>query len=102
MLLGLLLAAGAGGAAGAGERCELRVAPTDIPVSVFFHGATVQIDAEVAAGYDVVVVCQGKEGALTLNKRGKRGRLVWMIVGEVTFQRVPTVYQVLSTQALER
>jgi hypothetical protein len=87
---------GSVGATGPGTGGRMRVDPAEIKLGMFYGGAVVRVEAAVPAGFEAAVVCAGKEGRLELKKKGKVWGILWMNVGEVIFENVPSVY-VLST-----
>jgi uncharacterized protein (TIGR02186 family) len=80
----------------------MRIEPSEVGADLFFHGASVQVDASVPPGWGVAVTCSGKEEALELKKKGKAMGVLWMNVGEVAFDRVPSVYQLSTSDKLDK
>jgi uncharacterized protein (TIGR02186 family) len=59
------------------------------------------VRGEADAGTDLIVKIASPEGHEALKKKGKMAGLLWMNVGELTFEGVPTLYFVHSTRKLE-
>jgi uncharacterized protein (TIGR02186 family) len=79
---------------------EIRLEPREIAAGLFYDGASVQVDATVPLGRDVAVVCAGKGERLELEKKGKALGVLWMSVGDVAFESVPSVYQLITSKRL--
>lgn len=78
----------------------LKVEPGDIPIGMAYNGASVQVDVEVPAGYEAAIRVIGKAETLEMKRKGKVGKVLWMSVGEVTFEAVPVVYILLTSNRL--
>ncbi len=78
----------------------LRIAPDRIPIGMTYTGATVQVSAEVPAGYEAAIRVMGQAETLEMKRKGKVGRVLWMSVGEVAFEEVPSVYFLLTSRPL--
>ncbi len=96
----LVPAAAATGVTEAGTPAGLRVDPDHIPIGMVYNGAIVQVGAEVPAGYSAAIRVMGKAETLEMKRKGKVGRVLWMSVGEVTFEAVPVVYFLLTSRPL--
>jgi hypothetical protein len=105
-LLALVLFCLLAAAPAAGEGAEskapanLSVEPSYIPIGLSYSGTTVQVRAEVPAGYDAAIRVMGKAETLEMKRKGKVGFVLWMSVGEVTFEAVPAVYILLTSSPL--
>jgi hypothetical protein len=99
VLLGLAAAGSAWGAPAAGPGA-LRVRPSRVALGLFYNGATLDVDAEVPAGYQAAVRLTGHRERLELKRRGKRVGVLWMNVGDVAFDDLPVVYHVITTAPL--
>jgi len=78
----------------------LAIEPDHIPIGMAYDGATVQVDVAVPAGYEAAIRVMGKAETLEMKRKGKVGRVLWMSVGEVTFEAVPVVYFLLTSRPL--
>lgn len=88
--------ASARAAVGSQPATWLEIDPTRVDVGTFYNGVTVSVKGAIPAGYDAAVICVGKAGTVELKKKGRVLGILWMNVGEVVFESVPSVY-VLST-----
>jgi uncharacterized protein (TIGR02186 family) len=79
---------------------ELRVEPEEVRAGMFFDGATIAVSALVPDDIAVAVVCIGADESVVLNRKGKVLGLIWMNVGEVEFDDVPSLYLVNSSTHL--
>lgn len=84
-----------------GSTPTVRIEPAEIQMGFSYNGASVQVTGSVPAGHEAAVVCTGEEGPVELKKRGKVGGVLWMNVGDLTFERVPSLYMVATTGRLE-
>ncbi len=101
LLLCLPIPSAAAGVAAAREiRGGVSLEPDAIPIGMRYRGATVRVSAEVPAGYGVAIRVLGRAETLEMKRKGKVAHLLWMSVGEVTFQAVPAVYFLLTSMPL--
>jgi Putative transmembrane protein (Alph_Pro_TM) len=78
----------------------LVVEPQQVGIGLFYSGATVKVRAEIPVGYRAAVRLMGHPERLELKKLGKKGGILWMPVGDVAFENVPVIYQVLTSAPL--
>ena len=76
------------------------VEPPQVEIGLFYSGATVEVRAELPAGYQAVVRLTGDPQRLELKKLGKKAGILWMPVGDIAFENIPVIYQVLSSAPL--
>jgi hypothetical protein len=93
----LLASAPARSEAGGG----ITVEPPLVKIGLFYGGQEVAVRAAVPEGSDVAVRVSGHGHDLTLKRKGKRGGILWMNVGEVTYAGVPSLFIVRSSRPLE-
>jgi uncharacterized protein (TIGR02186 family) len=93
----ILITAGAVGAQGP---ARLRLDPPEVGMGMFFDGADVRLEGSVPAGQAAAVVCTGKEGPLELKKKGKVWGILWMNVGEIKLESVPSLYLLSTSRPL--
>ena len=88
-----------GGAAGT----ELQVTPDVVDIGLFDGGAEVQVEADLAAGAPekLALVLEGAREDLGLKRKGKVWGLLWMNVGDLDFEGIPTVYLLSTSVPLE-
>ena len=77
---------------------SMKIDPTEIPVDMFYSGATVYVEGTIPVGYDAAILCSGEEDSVKLKKKGKVLGFLWMSVGDVFFENVPSIY-LLSTSS---
>ncbi len=70
----------------------IRVEPRVVEVGMLYHGTTVRVEGDAPAGFRLALACVGEEGQVQLKRKGKVWNLLWMNVGSVTFDRVPSLY----------
>ena len=73
------------------------IEPSRIEMTMFFTGSRVRVSAPVEADARVAVVLAGEARTLTLKRKGKVLGLIWMNVGDVSFEAVPDVYLLRTT-----
>jgi hypothetical protein len=80
----------------------LVVTPEVVGIGLLYRGATVDVRAEVPSGDEAIVSLAANPERLELKSLGKRAGVLWMSVGSVSLERVPPVYQVLTSAPLSR
>jgi hypothetical protein len=89
-------------AARAGDRSEdVHVEPENIGIGLSYSGRTIRVTASVPACEGIVIRVTGADEPLALKKKGKKCGLLWMNVGEVHYEAVPTLYLLRSSRKLE-
>lgn len=73
-------------------------APIDI--GFFYHGSSVTVKGSSDRGTDLVIKITSEGGHHTLRQKGKVG-VLWMNVGTLKFEHVPSVYFLQSTRKLD-
>ncbi|RJX29149.1 MAG: hypothetical protein C4531_10880 [Desulfurivibrio sp.] len=74
--------------------------PASINISAFYNGTDVIVTGEAPADAELLIRLSGTRHDVTLKKKGKVGGLLWMNVGEVTFENVPSVYLLYTSKGL--
>jgi uncharacterized protein (TIGR02186 family) len=80
----------------------LEVEPAAVQAGMFFDGATVTVSAIVPEELAVAVACVGPDERVVLNRKGKVFGLIWMNVEEVEFNDTPRLYQLNTSERLDR
>lgn len=62
---------------------------------------SIHVEANASVGEDVVVRVTGPDEPLTLKRKGKKFGFLWMNVGEVHYEAVPTIYILRSSRRLD-
>jgi hypothetical protein len=82
-------------------RGTLEVRPATVRMNLFYRGTKVDVRAGVPAGYSGAAVrLMGHAERLELKKKGKWAGVLWMSVGDVVFDDVPIVYQLITSAPL--
>jgi uncharacterized protein (TIGR02186 family) len=90
------------GVARAGDTgAGLTIVPAEIRAGLSYSGTTVRIEADVPENHDVIIVCEGHAGPVELKKKGKVFGFLWMNVGELVYEHVPSLYVLASSAKLE-
>jgi uncharacterized protein (TIGR02186 family) len=72
-----------------------------ITIDFFYHGSTVSVRGISDPDVDLVIKMTSPEGHQLLKQKGKVGGMLWMNVGQLTFENTPNLYEVFSTKKLE-
>jgi uncharacterized protein (TIGR02186 family) len=83
-----------------GGAASLEVTPATVGVHAFFNGATLRVEGFAPAADDLALVLSGPRGKVELKRKGKVWGVLWMNVGEVSFQDVPSVYMLAASRPL--
>jgi len=100
MMILSLLPAIASARAGSRSGCVL-VDPDNVQIGIFYSGRKIRVKASTPACEGVVMRITGPEEPLVLKKKGKKYGFLWMNVGEVHYEAVPTLYLLRSSRKLE-
>jgi uncharacterized protein (TIGR02186 family) len=65
-----------------------------------FGGTTVHVEGSVPDGSSIAVVLAGQEGTVELKKLGKVWGMLWMNVGDIAYERVPSLYMLATSAPL--
>ncbi|MEW6236193.1 MAG: TIGR02186 family protein [Candidatus Omnitrophota bacterium] len=79
---------------------QLDISANRVEIGLFYRGAEIAAEAVAPVGLDVVMVCMGPEERLELKKKGKAWGVLWMNVGDLVFDRFPSLYILLSSGPL--
>lgn len=78
-----------------------RVTPENIPITLSYNGATLQVSGENNAGDDLIIQITNAPADAHYKYIGKAGGLVWMKKGDISFKDVPGVYMLYTSRDLE-
>jgi hypothetical protein len=81
---------------------QVSVEPRAVVAGLFYEGASIHVDATVPPGAAVAVLCRGADAPLLLKKKGKALGLLWMNVGDASWEEIPELYLLRSSAALDR
>lgn len=82
------------------ESVKLFIEPDQVKIGLFYGGQKIYCNAETPAGYDTVIKVSGKNQDLELKKKGKKGGVLWMNVGELSYKAVPSLLLIKSSRPL--
>ena len=71
-----------------------------IKIDSFYHGSTVSVKGTKDKGTDLIIKISSPEGHESLRRKGKLAGLLWMNVGHLKIENVPSLYSIHSTKAL--
>jgi hypothetical protein len=90
LAVAILLSSAPAGAEPDAPRPVLHVAPASVDVGMLFRGATVHVEGIAPAGRRLALVCTGEHGKVELKRKGKVWNALWMNVGSIAFDHVPS------------
>src|SRR5208283_5942200 len=71
-----------------------------IKIDFFYHGSTVSIRGVSDPGADLIIKITAPDGHQSLRQKGKVAGLLWMNVGALKFDHVPSLYSLHSTKKI--
>jgi len=71
-----------------------------LKIDFFYHGSTVNFTGISDHGTDLIIKIAAPGGHQLLRKKGKVAGLLWMNVGELKFDHVPSMYSLHSTKKI--
>jgi hypothetical protein len=83
-------------------RAIFRLEPEEIDADLFFNGAKIEVLGTILPGYEVAILCRGTEEHLALKRKGKAWGVLWMSVGDVAFEHLPSLYHLKTSAPLAR
>ena len=84
----------------AGDRSNhVQVEPDNVRIGIFYSGRNIRVRASTPPSEAIVMRVTGPEEPLVLKKKGKKYGVLWMNVGEVHYEAVPTLYLLRSSRA---
>ncbi len=72
-----------------------------ISVDFFYHGSTMSVRGISDPGTDLIIKMTSDDSTQALRKKGKVGGLLWMNIGALDIEHVPTFYSIHSTKKVE-
>lgn len=79
---------------------ELTIKPNNIDISAAYRGTVLHVEGLAPKGSEIVARFTGAPADLALRQKGKVFNLLWMNLGTVHLQHVPSVFLVTSSHAL--
>lgn len=103
MQTALLAAAALALSVHAAAAASIQAAPSDIKISLFYHGAAVEVKGQAAPGEDVLVkVTPSEQHEFHLKYKGKAAGIFWMKLGTLVFENLPSTYLLASSGPVEK
>ncbi|HID74848.1 MAG TPA: hypothetical protein EYP56_02510 [Planctomycetaceae bacterium] len=81
---------------------SIQIEPETVRIGLFYSGQNIRIRADVPHCDGIALRLTGPERSIVLKRKGKKFGLVWMNVGQVHYERVPSLYLLRSSQPLEQ
>lgn len=72
-----------------------------IKIDFFYHGSSVSVKGTADPGADLVIKIASPDSTQALRKKGKMAGMLWMNVGQLEFEHIPSLYFLTSTRDLE-
>jgi uncharacterized protein (TIGR02186 family) len=88
------------GAAHSQEPVTLISEPDEISIGALFSGTQVSVSGTVPAASEVMVQVTGRRVDLMLKKKGRALGVLWMNLGSVSFEQVPTLYLLYVSEGI--
>jgi uncharacterized protein (TIGR02186 family) len=86
-----------------GAAATTQVSPSDIPITLFYHGVPVEIKGQAAPGEDVMIkVTPSEQKEFHLKYKGKAAGIFWMKLGTLVFKNLPSTYLLASSGPVDK
>jgi len=69
-----------------------------IKIDFFYHGSSLSVSGVSDLGADLIIKIASPDGHQALRKKGKIAGFLWMNVGELKFDHMPSMYSLHSTK----
>lgn len=76
----------------------LKLLPPVVQISAFYDGATVNIESNIPADAEALIIVRGEGEDLHFKKKGKAGGVLWMNIGDITFHNAPKAYMIYASK----
>ena len=82
---------------------QLTVIPNHDHISIdfFYHGSNVSVRGISDPDTDLIIKISSPDGHQALRQKGKVGGLLWMNVGTIDFEQVPSLYYLASSKKVD-
>ena len=80
---------------------DFAVSPVTVRIGATYDGTQLTITGKAPAGADVVVRFTGARSELHMKEKGKALGLLWMNLGSLSIENVPSVYLVAASRPLD-
>jgi len=85
----------------AGAKLTIKANHDHIKIDFFYHGSEVSVRGDSDPGTDLIIKIASPEGHQLLRKKGRAGGILWMNVGELTYENASNLYFLRSTGPVE-
>jgi uncharacterized protein (TIGR02186 family) len=82
------------------EPVTVNLEPPGVNISAFYNGTDVNVRGEAPTDAELLIRLSDTRHDVTFKKKGKVGGLLWMNIGEVTLENVPSVYLLYTSKGL--
>ncbi|MEW6220569.1 MAG: TIGR02186 family protein [Thermodesulfobacteriota bacterium] len=76
------------------------VSPSEIPITMGYHGATVSVTGQADPAADIVVAVSQEPADVHLRYKGKAAGIFWMKIGTLVFHNLPATYLLHTSKDL--
>ena len=78
-----------------------QASPANVDISLFYHGAPIEITGQGNPGDDVIVKVTAAPEEIHLKYKGKAGGIFWMKLGTLIFDNLPGTYLLASSGTID-
>ena len=86
----------------AAQQVQMKLKPNHIAIGATFNGTSITVTGKIPADSEVLIRLIGHYGDVKLKKKGRALGFLWMNMGAIDFQNVPSVFLLLPSQTLEK
>jgi len=79
-----------------------KVVPERVPIGIGYHGAKIVVSGQYAGGEDLIVEIMSPPEKTALKYKGRAAGFLWMKLGTMTFENLPSIYMLFSTSAFDK
>jgi hypothetical protein len=76
---------------------SITVDPQTVQIDLFYSGTNINVRADVPTGDKAAIKLTSSPERMELKKLGKKLGVLWMGAGSIAFEKMPAVYQVLTS-----
>jgi uncharacterized protein (TIGR02186 family) len=78
-----------------------QASPAHVDISLFYHGAPIEITGQGNPGEEVIVKVTAAPEAIHLKYKGKAGGIFWMKLGTLIFDNLPGTYLLATSGSID-
>lgn len=86
----------------AAQPLQVKLKPNHIAMGATFNGTMISVTGKIPAGAEVLIRLLGHYSDAKLKKKGRALGFLWMNMGAVEFQNIPSVFLLFPSNALEK